>query len=160
MTCIACCACVSCHKFFGCAPGEFFPQEQCSLSSRMSCSNVNEELSYRALVHPNFCVHSRRDVCLPAGAMLRTVHVRRGARGGNFKFRLMRVLGRVGNDFQRCMPPALVSDTGVMECQPKSNTVTGVSGPVHCKNHFRYLGVENVEMLEICKFVWPNCIFR
>ena len=42
---------------------------------------------------------------------------------------------------------------------PKSNTVTGVIAPVYGENRFRYLGVKNAEMLEICKFVWPNGIF-
>ena len=41
----------------------------------------------------------------------------------------------------------------------KSNIATGVIRIVHGKNRFHYLSVVIVEMLEICKFVWPNDIF-
>ena len=46
-----------------------------------------------------------------------------------------------------------------MRCQPKSNTVTGVIGPVRAENRFRFVGVFNLEFLEIGEFVWPNRIF-
>ena len=42
---------------------------------------------------------------------------------------------------------------------PKSNTVTGVIGPVRAENRFRFFGVFNLEFLEIGAFVWPTCIF-
>ena len=42
---------------------------------------------------------------------------------------------------------------------PKSNTVTGVIGPVHGKHRFNIFGVFTGELLEICKFVWSNRIF-
>ena len=42
---------------------------------------------------------------------------------------------------------------------PKSNTVTGVIGPVRDKNRFRRIGVFKPEFLEICKFVWSRRIF-
>ena len=43
---------------------------------------------------------------------------------------------------------------------PKSNTVTGVIGPVRDENRFGGIGVFNAEILEICKFVWSKRIFR
>ena len=43
--------------------------------------------------------------------------------------------------------------------QPKSNTVTGVIGPVRAENRFSIFGVFNFEFLEIGEFVWPNRIF-
>ena len=42
---------------------------------------------------------------------------------------------------------------------PKSNTVTGVIGPVHGKNRFHYLGIEKAEMREICKFILMSDYF-
>ena len=42
--------------------------------------------------------------------------------------------------------------------RPKIITFIGMIGPVHSKNPFRYLDLE-LEMLEICAFVWPNRIF-
>ena len=42
---------------------------------------------------------------------------------------------------------------------PKSNTVTGVIGPVRAENRFSIFGVFNVEFLEIGEFVWSNRIF-
>ena len=42
---------------------------------------------------------------------------------------------------------------------PKSNTVTGVIGPVRGKNRFYAVGVFKPELLEICKFVWSRRIF-
>ena len=43
---------------------------------------------------------------------------------------------------------------------PKSNTGTGVIGPVRDKNRFSVLGVFNFEFLEIGEFFWPNRIFH
>ena len=42
---------------------------------------------------------------------------------------------------------------------PKSNTVTGVIGPVRAENRFWFFDVFNLEFLEIGEFVWPNRIF-
>ena len=42
---------------------------------------------------------------------------------------------------------------------PKSNTVTGVIGPVRAENRFCILGVFNLEFPEIGEFVWPSRIF-
>ena len=42
---------------------------------------------------------------------------------------------------------------------PKSNTVTGVIGPVHGNNRFYAVGVFKPELFEICKFVWSRRIF-
>ena len=42
---------------------------------------------------------------------------------------------------------------------PKSNTVTGVIGPVRAENRFYIFGVFNFEFLEIGEFVWSNRIF-
>ena len=42
---------------------------------------------------------------------------------------------------------------------PKSNTVTGMIGPVRSENRFCIFGVFNVEFLEIGEFVWPNRSF-
>ena len=42
---------------------------------------------------------------------------------------------------------------------PKSNTVTGVIGPVHGKHRFNEIGVFTSELLEIREFVWPSRIF-
>ena len=42
---------------------------------------------------------------------------------------------------------------------PKSNTVTGVIGPVRAENRFCIFGVFNVEFLQIGEIVWPNHIF-
>ena len=42
---------------------------------------------------------------------------------------------------------------------PKSNTVTGVIGPVRAENRFNIFGVFNIEFLEIGEFVWSNRIF-
>ena len=43
---------------------------------------------------------------------------------------------------------------------PKSNTVTGVIGRLHGGHRFRARDLFNFEILEICKFVWSNRIFR
>ena len=42
---------------------------------------------------------------------------------------------------------------------PKSNTVTGVIGPVRAENSFWFVGVFNLEFLEIGEFVWSSRIF-
>ena len=42
---------------------------------------------------------------------------------------------------------------------PKSNTVTGVIDRIRARNRFGTFGVFNLEILEICKFVWSNRIF-
>ena len=42
---------------------------------------------------------------------------------------------------------------------PKSNTVTGVIGPVHGKNSFYAIGVFKHDVFEICKLVWSRRIF-
>ena len=42
---------------------------------------------------------------------------------------------------------------------PKSNTVTGVIGPVRGKNRFNAIGLFKPELLEIRKFIWSNRIF-
>ena len=39
---------------------------------------------------------------------------------------------------------------------PKSNTVTGVIGPVRGEHRFWGISVFTAEILEICKFVWSR----
>ena len=54
---------------------------------------------------------------------------------------------------------AYVCYCNVMAVLPKSNTVTGVIGPVCGKNRFYVIDVFKPELLEICKFIWPNRIY-